>query len=78
MRYAMQEKETLMVSDNHPNIVRLFGMENSDKYHYLALQRCYQTLADLLASRGAPISLVNRSGRLSDLCPQVSKVHHDD
>lgn len=45
---ARKEIETLILSDEHPNIVRCFAMEEDSTFVYLALERCAGTLADLL------------------------------
>ena len=54
---AKKEIDVLIVSDEHPNVVRCFAMEEDREFVYLALERCRSTLADLLndpkVSRGA-------------------------
>jgi hypothetical protein len=42
--------QVLIVSDEHPNVVRCFAMEEDREFVYLALERCRSTLADALAA----------------------------
>lgn len=44
---ARKELDTLVHSDDHPNVVRCFAMEEDREFVYLALERCSSTLADL-------------------------------
>ena len=45
--YSMARKEiqVLIVSDEHPNVVRCFAMEEDREFVYLALEKCKQTLS---------------------------------
>ena len=45
---AQKEIKALILSDEHPNIVRCFAMEEDHEFVYLALERCTCTLNDLL------------------------------
>ncbi|GFR44013.1 hypothetical protein Agub_g5168 [Astrephomene gubernaculifera] len=47
---ARKEIEVLILSDEHPNVVRCFAMEEDREFVYLALERCRSTLADFLTS----------------------------
>ena len=47
---AKQEIEALIDSDEHPNVVRCFAMEEDGEFVYLALERCDMTLADAMES----------------------------
>lgn len=47
---AKQEIEALIDSDEHPNVVRCFAMEEDGEFVYLALERCDMTLADAIES----------------------------
>lgn len=40
----------LIVSDEHPNVVRCFAMEEDREFVYLALERCRCTLSDWVGS----------------------------
>jgi hypothetical protein len=40
----------LIVSDEHPNVVRCFAMEEDREFVYLALERCRCTLSDWVTS----------------------------
>ena len=46
---ARAELRTLIASDEHPNILRCFAMEEDDDFVYVALERCSCTLASLVA-----------------------------
>jgi hypothetical protein len=48
---ARKEIQVLVVSDEHPNVVRCFAMEEDREFVYLALERCKHSLSDTLASR---------------------------
>ena len=48
---AKKEIETLIASDEHPNVVRCFAMEEDSEFVYLALERCVCTLADVVSLR---------------------------
>ncbi|XP_073122667.1 serine/threonine-protein kinase/endoribonuclease IRE1a-like isoform X2 [Henckelia pumila] len=45
---ASKEIQNLIVSDRHPNIVRWYGVEQDQDFVYLALERCYCSLNDLI------------------------------
>ena len=45
---AKQEIEALIDSDEHPNVVRCFALEEDGEFIYLALERCDMSLADAL------------------------------
>ncbi|KAK4261985.1 hypothetical protein QN277_027608 [Acacia crassicarpa] len=45
---AFKEIQNLIASDNHPNIVRWYGVENDQDFVYLALERCSCNLGDLI------------------------------
>ena len=45
---AQQEIEVLIDSDEHPNIVRCFAMEEDGEFLYLALERCDMSLNDAM------------------------------
>ncbi|KAG2484704.1 hypothetical protein HYH03_016532 [Edaphochlamys debaryana] len=47
---ARKEIEVLILSDEHPNVVRCFAMEEDREFVYLALERCRSALSDLLSS----------------------------
>ena len=48
---AKKEIEALIDSDEHPNVVRCFAMEEDAEFVYLALERCVCTLADVVSIR---------------------------
>ena len=43
-------REVLIVSDEHPNVVRCFAMEEDREFVYLALEKCRCTLSDWVNS----------------------------
>lgn len=45
---AYKEIRTLMLSDQHPNIVRLYGVEEDLDFVYISLERCTCSLSDLI------------------------------
>jgi serine/threonine-protein kinase/endoribonuclease IRE1 len=45
---ARAELATLIASDEHPNILRCFAMEEDEDFVYVALERCECTLASLV------------------------------
>lgn len=45
---ALKEIQNLMASDQHPNIVRFFGVEFDSDFVYLSLERCLCSLSDLI------------------------------
>ena len=45
---ARKEIAALILSDDHPNVLRCFAMEEDEAFVYLALERCSQSLADLM------------------------------
>ena len=62
----------------HPNIVRSFAMEEDEEFIYLALERCRESLADLmknspqkdnyfLTSEGRPTSMCLQARHLREL-----------
>ena len=49
----------MILSDEHPNIVRCFAMEEDAEFVYLALERCRHSLGDLLSGAGGPAQFVD-------------------
>lgn len=45
---AFKEIQNLIASDQHPNIVRWYGVENDKDFVYLSLERCTCSLDDLI------------------------------
>eukprot|EP00775_Hariotina_reticulata_P013052 gene13052-13179_t len=48
---ARKEIQVLVVSDEHPNVVRCFAMEEDREFVYLALERCRHSLSNTLGSK---------------------------
>lgn len=59
---ARKEIQVLVVSDEHPNVVRCFAMEEDREFVYLALERCRHSLSDTLASREGQQQMQVRRG----------------
>lgn len=51
---ALQEVKLLQESDDHPNVVRYFYKEESDRFLYIALELCFGSLTDYM-ERTLPI-----------------------
>lgn len=49
---ARKEINVLVVSDEHPNVVRCFAMEEDREFVYLALERCKTSLAAFINDQG--------------------------
>jgi serine/threonine-protein kinase/endoribonuclease IRE1 len=45
---ALKEIQNLIASDQHPNIVRWYGVEYDQDFVYIALERCTCSLNDLI------------------------------
>lgn len=58
---AANEKDILILSDENPNLIRLYAMEEDDQFVYLALERCQASLASLMATRGMLMCFVSCS-----------------
>ncbi|KAK9828434.1 hypothetical protein WJX81_007728 [Elliptochloris bilobata] len=69
---AHKEISALIVSDEHPNIVRCFAMEEDAEFVYLALERCRQSLHDLMAVPSAERHFVDEHRRPTSFCMQVA------
>ncbi|GMH33163.1 hypothetical protein BSKO_00997 [Bryopsis sp. KO-2023] len=68
---AANEKDILILSDEHPNLVRLFAMEEDCEFVYLALERCQASLAALVASAEGRGWLVDANGRPTPQCADI-------
>jgi len=71
--YELAHKEigALILSDEHPNIVRCFAMEEDAEFVYLALERCRQSLHDLMAAPDAGRQFVDEQRRPTPFCMQA-------
>ena len=74
--YELARKEigALILSDEHPNIVRCFAMEEDSEFVYLALERCRQSLADLVTGEGGHVFLVDEAKHPTPFCMQASRL----
>ncbi|TPX33578.1 hypothetical protein SmJEL517_g03560 [Synchytrium microbalum] len=57
---AHHEVKVLQDSDHHPNVVRYYCQEKSEKFMYIALELCPASLADVIESPSRPDLLVLR------------------
>ena len=48
------------MSDEHPNVVRCFAMEEDREFVYLALERCRSTLNDFLGTPAGRAAMVEQ------------------
>ena len=48
---ARREIATLILSDDHPNVLRCFALEEDQNFVYLGLERCSHSLADLMLAQ---------------------------
>jgi hypothetical protein len=64
---AVKEIKFLITSDEHPNVVRYFAMEETSDFVYVALERCALSLNDLIVSESERCLLksASREGDLS-------------
>ncbi|KAJ1694757.1 hypothetical protein LUZ63_011455 [Rhynchospora breviuscula] len=53
---ALKEIRNLIASDQHPNIVRLYGVEQDVDFVYISLERCSCSLADLILFLSGDVS----------------------
>ncbi|CAD7695128.1 unnamed protein product [Ostreobium quekettii] len=65
---AANEKDILILSDEHPNLVRLFAMESDDEFVYLALEKCQMNLSTLVSSKDGGELLHTRDGMPTEYC----------
>lgn len=61
--YPRLPEQVLIVSDEHPNVVRCFAMEEDREFVYLALERCRAPLSDALAVSWLPRVCCGTGGR---------------
>ena len=52
--------------------MRCFAMEEDSEFVYLALERCRQSLADLVTGEGGSVFLVDEAKHPTPFCMQVS------
>ncbi len=71
--YELARKEigALILSDEHPNIVRCFAMEEDNEFVYLALERCRHSLNDLMNTEDGPPAFVDDARRPTAFCIQA-------
>lgn len=71
---ARKEIDALILSDEHACVVRCFAMEEDAEFVYLALERCKQSLADLL-SLNPPMEplFVDSQAHPTPSCMQVAE-----
>lgn len=74
---AKKEIGALIVSDEHPNVVRCFAMEEDQEFIYLALERCVGTLADALSTKEGRSKFVNFSNGMATPTPYAMQISED-
>ena len=70
---ARKEIAALILSDDHPNVLRCFAMEEDEAFVYLALERCSMSLSDLMQSDRA--RLMDSADNPTEFACEVSRVH---
>uniref|UniRef100_A0A0D6QX49 non-specific serine/threonine protein kinase n=1 Tax=Araucaria cunninghamii TaxID=56994 RepID=A0A0D6QX49_ARACU len=85
---AWKEIQNLIASDQHPNIVRWYGIETDADFVYLALERCNCSLSDLVVilsksvhnNMQAPSALeTQKIKQISEMCAKMDiKLWTDD
>mmetsp|Transcript_7719 Transcript_7719/g.21964 ORF Transcript_7719/g.21964 Transcript_7719/m.21964 type:complete len:1257 (+) Transcript_7719:192-3962(+) len=68
---ARRELDMLVCSDDHPNIVRCYALEEDREFVYLALELCRSTLAEFVESGGH--ELVDAINEPTELCMRVAR-----
>ena len=71
MDTARKEIAALILSDEHPNVVRVFAMEEDQEFVYLALECCDRSLAQLLHHSDGTSEFYDSRGKPTDFCMQV-------
>lgn len=69
---AKKEISALIVSDEHPNVVRCFALEEDAEFLYLALEKCAGTLADAVATPAGRRLFVSADGTPSPFALRVA------
>ncbi|GIL90679.1 hypothetical protein Vretifemale_18451 [Volvox reticuliferus] len=81
---ARKEIEVLILSDEHPNVVRCFALEEDREFVYLALEKCRSTLSGFLETPAGRIQFVDPDTRqptprclstLMDVCQGLAALH---
>ncbi|KNA11589.1 hypothetical protein SOVF_133190 isoform A [Spinacia oleracea] len=73
---ALKEIQNLVASDQHPNVVRFYGVEFDKDFVYLSLERCLCSLSDLVCfhsefSRG---ETTTKSSVFSSMSPYTTQL----
>lgn len=70
---AANEKDILILSDEHPNLVRLFAVEEDKDFVFLALERCKTSLSDYIPSEEGQQAFLAPDGQPSVFCYQIAR-----
>jgi len=71
---ARKEIDALIASDEHPNVVRCFAMEEDGDFLYLALERCNYNLNDYILAPGTKKKLINmKTGLPTPHCMEIMR-----
>jgi len=69
---ARKEIDALIASDEHPNVVRCFAMEEDGDFLYLALERCNYNLNDYILAPGTKKKLIDmKKGTPTPHCMEI-------
>ncbi|DBA76306.1 TPA: bifunctional endoribonuclease/protein kinase ire1 [Trebouxia sp. C0004] len=71
---AKKEIDALILSDEHACVVRCFALEEDGEFVYLALERCKQSLADMVAATPSQQHMfMDGEGHPTPWCMQVAE-----
>jgi len=71
---ARKEIDALIASDEHPNVVRCFAMEEDGDFLYLALERCNYNLNDYILAPGTKTKLIDlKTGLPTPHCMEIMR-----
>ncbi|KFM77472.1 Serine/threonine-protein kinase/endoribonuclease IRE1, partial [Stegodyphus mimosarum] len=81
--FANREVDMLRESDEHPNVIRYFCMEQDKQFHYIALELCAATLCDYVEDENFkrnnldPLSLLQQAASGLAHLHSLDIVHRD-
>ncbi|CAO2817479.1 unnamed protein product [Amaranthus hypochondriacus] len=73
---ALKEIQNLVASDQHPNIVRFYGVEFDTDFVYLSLERCLCSLNDLIyiSSQSSQKAASTKDGDISSVTVYTAQI----
>ena len=66
---ARKEIAALILSDDHMNVLRCFALEEDSTFVYLGLERCSQSLADLMLAKPTMFNTGTQTDFAVQACP---------